>query len=242
MENLDWYINCYYRIIGNELKNNFIYATQKVQAQQVTPLNHTESELHAVEMIAKEILNEIQEKSITLIGEATMISNCPHNCNNQGLCQRIFVKVKVSDSPESFEYEPRFSCACRENFKGAFCNEWAKGFYGNTCYPCPRNPVDRIICGIEGICDDGVDGTGKWAWLDSNSEGAFWNGIGQHQHHNEEEVFTFGFIILVLIALSCTLLLYLYHKYKALQSFPESVTATVNALFNPKIINLKLDY
>ena len=210
-----------------EYYGNLMHVNSMVEIKQVKVLNHSESEEHAVDAISKQILKEINEKPISLIGEATMISNWPENWNNQGLCQRIFVKVKVSDNPETFNYEPRFSCAWRENFKGTSCNEWSKGFYGGTWYPWPRNPSDHIIWGVEGIWDDGVKGTGKCACLDTKTEGAFWSGGGIHPHHSEEEVFTFGFIILVLIALSWTLLLYLYHKYKALQAFPESVTAII---------------
>jgi hypothetical protein len=107
----------------NRFGHNFENVIEKVQLRQVVPLNHTGSQPHAVDVIAKQILSEINEKPINLIGEPTMISNCPYNCNNQGLCQRVFVKTKISDSPETFNYEPHFSCACRENFKGTYCNE-----------------------------------------------------------------------------------------------------------------------
>lgn len=116
--------------------------------------------------LEKQIMKEIQERPINILGEPTLISNCPHDCNNQGLCQRVFVKVKTSENPDTFSYEPQYSCACKDNFKGPHCGECAKGFFGKNCYACPRNPADHIICGIEGICDDGIDGTGRCACLD----------------------------------------------------------------------------
>jgi hypothetical protein len=80
----------------------------------------------------KQIMADIQEKPITIMGEPTMITNCPHDCNNQGLCQRIFVKIKTSDSPDTFSYDPQYSCACKENFKGLHCEECSKGFFGKN--------------------------------------------------------------------------------------------------------------
>lgn len=185
-------------------------------------------EIHWYGHIEKDIMDEINEKPITLTGEPTLITNCPHDCNNQGLCQRIFVKTKTGVNPDVYEYIPHYSCACKENFKGEHCNECSKGFFGKTCYPCPRNPADHIVCGLEGICDDGIEGTGRCACLDNkNDPDIFCSGIGAHSSHHEEEVLTFGFIILVMIALCCTLLLYLYHKYQSLHLFPESVAAIV---------------
>jgi hypothetical protein len=78
----------------------------------------------------REIMKKIQDKPISIVGEPTMISNCPHDCNNQGLCQRIFVKVLDSEKVDTYSYEPKFSCACKENFKGEHCQECQKGFFG----------------------------------------------------------------------------------------------------------------
>lgn len=59
--------------------------------------------------LEKQIMKEIQERPINILGEPTLISNCPHDCNNQGLCQRVFVKVKTSENPDTFSYEPQYS-------------------------------------------------------------------------------------------------------------------------------------
>lgn len=89
----------------------------------VTPTNHTMGDLHPVGHIEKQIMKEISEKPINLIGEPTLITNCLHDCNNEGLCQRVFIKIKTSTDPDTYSYEPHFSCACRENFKGDHCQE-----------------------------------------------------------------------------------------------------------------------
>lgn len=126
-------------------------------------LQNNHSEMHPVSdgSYENKLMKEIQERPIALLGEPTLISNCPQYCNNQGLCQRIFVKVKSPESADAYSYEPHYSCACKENFQGQFCLECAKGFFGRDCRPCPRNPADHTVCGVEGICDDGADGSGK---------------------------------------------------------------------------------
>lgn len=98
-------------------------------ASTVTPKPHNAIE-HWTGSYEKKLMKEISEKPIALTGEPTLISNCPHDCNNKGLCQRIFVKAKTSDNPDTYSYEPKFSCACKENFKGEHCNECAKDFFG----------------------------------------------------------------------------------------------------------------
>lgn len=97
--------------------------TESSSAVTVSPKDHPNSEGHWNGNLEKQIMKDIQDKPINLIGEPTLISNCPHDCNNQGLCQRIFVKVKKSENPDTYSYEPHYSCACKENFKGEHCQE-----------------------------------------------------------------------------------------------------------------------
>lgn len=86
---------------------------------------------------------------------------------------------------EHLQYIPRYVCACKENFIGETCNKCNVGFYGPTCYPCPRNPADHSLCGMGGVCDDGLDGTGKCVCIDSNNDPElFCQGvIDRHKHH-----------------------------------------------------------
>jgi hypothetical protein len=152
------------KLFVNNLRQDTVNVPAKTENSSglaiVTPKNHSETERWSTHL-ERNIMNQIEGKPINLIGEPTLINDCPHNCNNHGLCQKIYIKKKISENPDSYSYEAEFSCACKENFSGAHCQECAKGFFGRDCYSCPISPHDELICGIEGVCDDGIDGTGR---------------------------------------------------------------------------------
>ena len=125
------------------------------------------------------------------------------------------------------QFKPRYICACKENFIGDTCHRCNIGFYGEDCFPCPRNPVDHTVCGTGGVCDDGIDGTGKCVCVDQNNDPAiFCQGVvDREKQKDQEEDFTFGLILLILVAFLTTFVCYIYHRVPALHSFPESITA-----------------
>lgn len=89
------------------------------------------------------------------------------------------------------------------------------------------------ICGANGICDDGVHGSGECYCKDSDLD-------PQHycEHikdiellHQKEDEMQMGFIFLILVAFGCTFLLYAYNRVEALEIFPESIAAIVLGIF-----------
>ena len=123
----------------------------------------------------EKIMRDIEMNTIK-IGDSVIIDHCPERCNGNGVCQRIYNILHAHESidkeklGEHFQYKPKYICGCRENFIGETCSKCNVGFYGPTCYPCPRNPADHTICGMGGVCDDGMDGSGKCVCLDPNND------------------------------------------------------------------------
>jgi hypothetical protein len=103
--------------------------SERIMAERERMEQNKPIEPHFVGYYEKELMNEIQEKPIALIGEPTLINYCPHDCNNQGLCQRIYIKTFDEETNKEV-YEPHYSCACRDNFKGHYCHECTHGFFG----------------------------------------------------------------------------------------------------------------
>lgn len=116
---------------------------------------------------------------------------------------------------------------CKDNFSGPTCGQCAIGFYGAKCLPCQRNPADMSICGQQGICDDGIHGTGtcfcKDHHLDPNHYCEYVKDVDRH--HEQEEEMHMGFIFLLCVAFLCTFMLYAYNRIEALEIFPESIAA-----------------
>ena len=85
------------------------------------------------------------------------------------------------------------------------------------------------ICGSNGICDDGVHGSGqcycKDTDLDADHYCEYVSDI-ELSHIHEEEM-QMGFIFLILVAFACTFLLYTYNRIEALEIFPESIAAII---------------
>ena len=117
----------------------------------------------------KQIMKEIQEKPIFHYGESVEKNNCDDNCNNNGDCQKLIRDLNPEVTGKHY-YMPKYLCVCQENYSGASCSQCAVGFYGETCNACKRNPADLQICGYNGICDDGIHGTGFCFCKDPNHD------------------------------------------------------------------------
>ena len=59
--------------------------TEKVKEARAKAELEKPVEVHFTGHFEKELMQEIQEKPINLIGEPTLINYCPHDCNHQGL-------------------------------------------------------------------------------------------------------------------------------------------------------------
>lgn len=85
------------------------------------------------------------------------------------------------------------------------------------------------ICGQNGICDDGIHGTGecfcKEPHLDPKHYCEFVKDI--EAHHEQEVNMQLGFILLLALAFFCICLLYAYNQIHALEIFPESIAAII---------------
>ena len=172
-------------------------------------------------------MKEINSRPIFHFGESVEDGLCDDSCNKHGDCQRTLRDII---SPEGkHQYVPKYICVCKENYSGLTCNQCAIGFYGPKCLPCQRNPADQQICGSNGICDDGIHGTGECFCKDPNLDPSHYCEYISDVElaHHQQEDFEMGFIFLMLLAFVCTFLLYAYNRIEALEFFPESIAAVV---------------
>ena len=123
-----------YLIGGEDFDNeNYIYSqdfdelegkipfrslSNKNALESIKPKNHKKEDEIKLGFFERKIMQEIEDKPLNILGELVDITNCPHDCNNQGVCQRHFIKTKTSENPDTYSYEPKFSCVCKANFKG----------------------------------------------------------------------------------------------------------------------------
>ena len=117
---------------------------------------------------------------------------------------------------------------CKENFIGDSWTNWAKGFYGSKWSPCTANPADGYIWGAYGICDDGIQGSGKCLCSSPELEPSlFCESASRKSIHEEEENFTTVFFAVLCILFLSLLVLYLNSKIPILQRFPESIIGLI---------------
>jgi len=123
--------------------------------------------------------------------------------------------------------QPMNICVWKENFIGRTWEDWASGYYGKNWDPCKINPVDGVVWGVDGVCDDGKQGSGacicKKSWLDPNKFCESHIDIEKEKH--EEEQFTEGIVVLLFLAFSITIMVYIHSKVEWLEIFPESIWA-----------------
>ena len=137
------------------------YGSPRQQYREEVVYNSlTESEEQDLS-IEEKIMRDIMLNPIPLFGDSVTADNCPEQCNNRGVCQRIYSINHGSEADikelihEKSSYTARYICACKQNYVGETCNHCHAGFYGEECLPCPRNPADHTVCGTGGVCDDG---------------------------------------------------------------------------------------
>jgi hypothetical protein len=63
----------------DHLRQDVNNETPKSRLATVTVKNHTNEDGHVPTHLERDILTEIEERPISLIGEATLITNCPHD-------------------------------------------------------------------------------------------------------------------------------------------------------------------
>lgn len=92
--------------------------------------------------------------------------------------------------------------------------------------PCKTNPSDGTICGINGICDDGIEGSGKCLCPEKDLEPSLYCESASREFiEEEEETFTLFFFYLLCIMFFSLLVLYLYNKVPFFERFPECMIA-----------------
>lgn len=83
-----------------------------------------------------------------------------------------------------------------------------------------------MICGSNGICDDGIDGTGECLCKDPELQPSlFCESASREAIMEEEENFTMLFFIILSVVFLSLLVLYLYSKISILERFPECMVA-----------------
>lgn len=154
-------------------------------------------------------------------------SESTNYCMHGGKMQVVYKDISLSNSGTNL-YDQKYLCTCPYNFIGRRCEECAKGYYGTHCHPCPKHPINNIVCGAGGICDDGMEGKGRCFCKDPDYDPLnFCDTKVDSDSHQSEEVIAFGFFLLVVVGFFVTILLYMYNKIHSLEVFPESIAAII---------------
>lgn len=90
-------------------KSSGRFLAEDSSAVNVKPKEHSQTDSVHLGSVERQILQHIEDKPLRVTGEVVDLSFCEHDCNSNGVCQEHFAKTKVSENPDTFSYEPKYS-------------------------------------------------------------------------------------------------------------------------------------
>lgn len=169
----------------------------------------------------------LERDEIVKINNEIVQSTQKDFCEHGGKVMLVYKDISLTKNSTQ-QYDQKYLCTCPYNFIGRQCEECVKGYFGPHCHPCPKHPINNIVCGVGGVCDDGINGKGKCFCKDPEYDPInFCDTKIDRDNHQNEEIIAFGLFLLVVVGFFVTILLYTYNKIPSLEIFPESIAAII---------------